>query len=187
MRPTDVALSFLPLAHVYERIAGLRVSLSRRNRRVCGANGGGAAGAPGSSSGCARRCRASSKKFTQTLSSRDITQRESKGRIFDWAMRVARKAVPWKAYGKGASPGLRLQWYIANTLVYSKIRAGLGGRKSSLPREARRSRPNRRNSSGGWACRCTRARLDGDVTGDVSQHRSRTESGQWGSRFPTSR
>ncbi|HEY4580343.1 MAG TPA: AMP-binding protein, partial [Candidatus Acidoferrales bacterium] len=46
----------------------------------------------------------------------------------DWAVAVARRAVPWRAYGRPASAGLRLQWRIADRLVYSKFRAGIGGR-----------------------------------------------------------
>src|SRR6202035_2882458 len=45
----------------------------------------------------------------------------------DWALRVATKAVPWRAYGKEPSGSLKFSWKIADRLVYSKIRAGLGG------------------------------------------------------------
>ena len=48
--------------------------------------------------------------------------------IFEWAMRVATAATPWRAYGRAVSAWTKLQWEIANKLVYSKIRAGLGGR-----------------------------------------------------------
>jgi long-chain acyl-CoA synthetase len=55
-----------------------------------------------------------------------------KRRIFDWALHVAAEAVPWRAYGKEASAGLKLRWSLADRLVYSKIRAGLGGRIRSF-------------------------------------------------------
>jgi long-chain acyl-CoA synthetase len=48
--------------------------------------------------------------------------------IFDAAIRVAAEAVPWRAYGKDVSFGVKLRWHIANRLVYSQIRAGVGGR-----------------------------------------------------------
>jgi long-chain acyl-CoA synthetase len=48
--------------------------------------------------------------------------------IFDWALRVAAKAVPWRAYGREVSPAVKLEWQIADKLVYSKIREGVGGR-----------------------------------------------------------
>jgi long-chain acyl-CoA synthetase len=50
-----------------------------------------------------------------------------KRRIFDWAIGVAREAVRWKAYGEEAPSGLRLRWKIADRIVYSKIREGIGG------------------------------------------------------------
>ncbi len=47
--------------------------------------------------------------------------------LFNWALRVAIKAMPWQAYGKAPSAGVKFSWGIADRLVYSKIRAGLGG------------------------------------------------------------
>ena len=43
-------------------------------------------------------------------------------------MRVARDSVRWKAYGEIAPLSTRVQWWIADRVVYSKIRAGVGGR-----------------------------------------------------------
>jgi len=56
-------------------------------------------------------------------------RRESgiKRNIFDWSLRVAEESVPWRAYGKTPSPSLKLRWRVADALVYSKIREGLGG------------------------------------------------------------
>lgn len=51
-----------------------------------------------------------------------------KRKIFDAAIRTAREAVPWRAYGKRASIGVRLRWHLADRIVYSKIRQGVGGR-----------------------------------------------------------
>ena len=48
-------------------------------------------------------------------------------KIFDWTLRVAEKAVPWQAYSRDVSFGLKLGWHVADTLVYSKIRDGSGG------------------------------------------------------------
>jgi long-chain acyl-CoA synthetase len=50
-----------------------------------------------------------------------------KRKMFEWALRVAQEATPWRAYGREASGWTRLKWKIADKLVYSKIRAGLGG------------------------------------------------------------
>ena len=51
-----------------------------------------------------------------------------KRKIFDWAMEVAGQSVRWKASGGHASPAVKLQWLLADQLVYKKVRAGLGGR-----------------------------------------------------------
>jgi long-chain acyl-CoA synthetase len=48
--------------------------------------------------------------------------------IFDWSMNVAKEAVRWKAYGEEAPSWLHLRWKIADRIVYSKIREGIGGR-----------------------------------------------------------
>jgi long-chain acyl-CoA synthetase len=48
--------------------------------------------------------------------------------LFDWAMRVAQRAIPWRTTGASASLALKLQWSLANRLVYEKIRQGTGGR-----------------------------------------------------------
>jgi len=52
----------------------------------------------------------------------------AKRKIFDFAMQTAREAAPWRSGEKPASLGLRLKWAIADKLVYSKIRAGTGGK-----------------------------------------------------------
>jgi long-chain acyl-CoA synthetase len=48
--------------------------------------------------------------------------------LFDWAVRTARRAIPWRAYGRPVSLAVKLQWAIADRLVYEKFRAGVGGR-----------------------------------------------------------
>jgi long-chain acyl-CoA synthetase len=52
----------------------------------------------------------------------------AKRAIFDWALRVAAKAVPWRAYGREVPAAVKLEWLIADKIVYSKIREGVGGR-----------------------------------------------------------
>ncbi len=51
-----------------------------------------------------------------------------KRKIFDGAMRVAQQAIPWRTTGASASAALKLQWNLADRLVYRKIRLGIGGR-----------------------------------------------------------
>jgi long-chain acyl-CoA synthetase len=48
-------------------------------------------------------------------------------KLFDWSMDVAKRAAPWRCGEGSVSPLLKLQWAVANKLVYSKIRAGTGG------------------------------------------------------------
>jgi long-chain acyl-CoA synthetase len=47
--------------------------------------------------------------------------------LFNWAMDIAKRAAPWRCGLTSAAPGLKLQWTLADKLVYSKIRAGTGG------------------------------------------------------------
>jgi long-chain acyl-CoA synthetase len=128
MMPTDVGLSFLPLAHVYERtmdyslffhgapvayveqMETVQQALREVHPTLLGA-------VP---------------RFYEKIYANVIEQGHHatgiKRKIFDWAIRVAGKAAPWRAYGKSASFSLKRQWDIADKIVYSKIRAGLGGR-----------------------------------------------------------
>jgi long-chain acyl-CoA synthetase len=50
-----------------------------------------------------------------------------KRKLFDWGMNLATRAAPWRCGMGPASPLLKLQWVLADRLVYSKIRAGTGG------------------------------------------------------------
>lgn len=52
----------------------------------------------------------------------------AKRKMFDFAMKTAREASGWRCGEQKASLGLQLKWAIANRLVYSKIRTGTGGR-----------------------------------------------------------
>jgi long-chain acyl-CoA synthetase len=124
----DVALSFLPLAHVYERTAsygfffrGVSVAYVRQVEMIAQAllevHPTIAAGVP----------RFFEKVYANILE-RGHQEKGLRRKIFDWALRVAEKAVPWRAYSKDVSFGVKLGWHVADTLVYSKIRDGLGGR-----------------------------------------------------------
>jgi len=128
MTPADVGLSFLPLAHVYERtndyacfLHGVSIAYVEQMETVQQA----LLEVHPTLLGAVPR-------FYEKIYANVIEQghRETgiKRKVFDWAMRVAAKAVPWRAYGKSASPLVRLQWDLADKIVYSKIRAGVGGR-----------------------------------------------------------
>jgi long-chain acyl-CoA synthetase len=51
-----------------------------------------------------------------------------KRKFFDFSIRTARESAGWRCGEANASPVVKLKWAIANKLVYSKIRAGTGGR-----------------------------------------------------------
>jgi long-chain acyl-CoA synthetase len=126
--PSDVALSFLPLAHVFERVMdygyffrGVSIAYVEQMQGVAEAllevHPTMAAAVP----------RFFEKMYSNIL---DKAHQETglKRKIFDWALRVAQESVPWRAYGRKVSPGLKWKWQVANRLVYAKIRAGLGGK-----------------------------------------------------------
>src|SRR5215472_3996878 len=124
---SDVALEFLPLAHVYERTAaysymfnGVAIAYLERIEDV-----------PLALLEIHPTLAAAVPRFFEKIYANILEKgsRESgiKRNIFDWSLRVAEESVPWRAYGKSPSPGLRLRWRVADALVYSKIREGLGG------------------------------------------------------------
>lgn len=126
--PDDVQLSFLPLAHVYERIFdytalfhGVTIAYLERIEDAAKAlievRPTIAAAVP----------RVFEKTYASILE-KGHKETGAKRRIFDWALRVAQEAVPWKAHGKPASAILKLKWNVADRIVYSKIREGIGGR-----------------------------------------------------------
>ncbi len=126
--PGDVALEFLPLAHVYERTVGYGylsrgVSIAYLEQIEAVAE---------ALLEVHPTMTAAVPRFFEKLYANILEKghRETglKRKIFDWALRVAQESVPWRAYGKKPSSGLKYRWGIADRLVYSKIRAGLGGK-----------------------------------------------------------
>lgn len=128
LAPGSIGLSFLPLAHVYERLVdygylfnGVTVAYVPRMEDV-----------PQALLQVRPHICAAVPRFFEKLHD-NIMERGAqttglRRRIFDWAMRVEQKAVPWRAYGRGVPLGVRLQWQLANRLVYKKFRDGVGGR-----------------------------------------------------------
>jgi long-chain acyl-CoA synthetase len=132
MGPPEVGLSFLPLAHVYERVVaygylfnGVSIAYVGRMEDVPQAllevHPDRAAAVP----------RFFEKIYANILE-RGHKEAAWKQKVFDWALGVAQKAVPWRAYGKDAPLGLKLRWSIMNTLVFSKIRTGLGKQRQQF-------------------------------------------------------
>lgn len=126
--PSDLQLSFLPLSHVYERIFdytalfhGVTIAYLEKIEDVAKAlvevHPTIAAAVP----------RLFEKMYANILA-KGHDETGVRRKIFDWAIRVAGEAARWKAYGEAPSLALRLKWNLANRLVYSKIREGIGGR-----------------------------------------------------------
>jgi long-chain acyl-CoA synthetase len=126
--PGDVGLSFLPLAHVYERVVdysyffrGISVAYVEQPETVAEAL---LEVHPTMVAAVPRFF----EKIYATIIEKGHRETGLKRAIFDWAVRVATQAAPWKAYSKTVSPSVRWRWRIANMLVYSKVRDGMGGK-----------------------------------------------------------
>ena len=125
---TDLALSFLPLAHVYERtmaygyfFRGVSIAYVEQMEKVPQAL------MEIHPTMCAAVPRFFEKMYANIVE-KGHKEEGLKRRIFDWALGVASEAAPWRAYGKHPGSITRLKWRIADKIVYSKIREGVGGR-----------------------------------------------------------
>jgi len=126
--PNDLALSFLPLAHVYERT----VDYGYLFRGVTTAYVEQMESVPQALLEVKPTITAAVPRFFEKIYANIVEKGHHetglKRKIFDWSLRVAEEAVRWRAYGKQPSFWTRQRWQIADRMVYSKIRAGLGGR-----------------------------------------------------------
>jgi long-chain acyl-CoA synthetase len=128
MTPSDVGLSFLPLAHVYERTMdyafffhGVPIAYVEQMETVQQA----LVEVHPTVFGAVPRFY---EKIYANVIEKGHHEVGIKRKVFDWAIGVAGQAVPWRAYGKNAPLGLKLKWNVADRIVYSKIRDALGGR-----------------------------------------------------------
>ncbi len=125
---TDLALSFLPLAHVYGRMIdylflfhGVTVAYVEAVELVSQAM------QDLRPTVMAAVPRVFEKMYTRIIEQGTKTT-GAKRKLFDWAMKIANQSAKWRCNGKPVPFSIRAQWAIANRLVYSKIRAGTGGR-----------------------------------------------------------
>lgn len=125
---TDLAISFLPLAHVYGRMLdylyifqGCPIAYVDVVENVAQAllevHPTVLAAVP----------RVFEKIYARLMEQGGKTS-GIKRKIFEFAMETAKAAGPWRSGEKSARLSLKLKWAIANRLVYSKIRSGTGGR-----------------------------------------------------------
>jgi long-chain acyl-CoA synthetase len=126
--PEDVELEFLPLAHIYERtlaytfiFCGVCVAYVDAMEKLPQA----LLEVRPTLAGAVPRV---FEKLYANIIEKGRQTRGVKRKLFDWSLRVAADSVNWKAYGKPAGIGLKSRWWLADRVVYSKIRAGLGGR-----------------------------------------------------------
>jgi long-chain acyl-CoA synthetase len=124
---TDLAVSFLPLAHVYGRMLdylyifnGCPVAYVEVVESVAQAL-----------LEIHPTVLAAVPRFFEKIYARLMEQGSratgAKRKIFDFAMQTAKEAAPWRCGEREAGLALKAKWAIANKLVYSKIRAGTGG------------------------------------------------------------
>jgi long-chain acyl-CoA synthetase len=124
----DVALSFLPLAHVYGRtldyiyiFGGAALAYVETVEAVAQAL-----------LEVRPTITAAVPRFFEKIYARLVEQgsktRGVKRMIFDWAMRVAEMSAQWRASQSHPKLAITLQWKLADALVYRKIRMGMGGR-----------------------------------------------------------
>jgi long-chain acyl-CoA synthetase len=128
LRPeTDLAVSFLPLAHVYGRMLdylylfqGCPIAYVEVVENVAQAL-----------LEVHPTILAAVPRFFEKIYARLMEQGSKttgvKRKIFDFAMKTARDSAPWRCGEKSASLPLKMKWALADRLVYSKIRAGTGG------------------------------------------------------------
>jgi long-chain acyl-CoA synthetase len=128
MTPADTAVSFLPLSHVYERV----IAYSYLFRGVHVAYVEQMDNLPQALLEIHPTLSAAVPRVFEKTYANIIQKGQAntgvKRRLFDWAVRVARDSVRWKAFGESAPLGLRIRWKIADRVVFSKIRDGVGGR-----------------------------------------------------------
>jgi long-chain acyl-CoA synthetase len=129
LRPeSDLAISFLPLAHVYGRMvdyvhlfSGITVAyvpvVEQVSQALLELHPTVMAAVP----------RVFEKIYVRVME-QGSTNTGAKKKIFDWSMRLTGKTAMWRAGETNISALLKLEWAIADRLVYSKIRAGTGGK-----------------------------------------------------------
>lgn len=127
-RPTDVCLSFLPLSHVAERIAdyiyfhsGATVAYAESIDAV-----------PKNMQEVRPTLAVGVPRFFEKVHDRVMSAMEeasdTKRRMFFWALDCAKQALPYRLKGASLPAGLGVKMWLADRLVFRKLRARLGGR-----------------------------------------------------------
>lgn len=124
----DAALSFLPLSHAFERLVvfvylscGVPVVFAESNETLARDL---LAVRPTVMAGVPRVY----EKLQSRILEKGMAVTGMRGRLFRWAMDVARRVAPYVPDGDPLPTRLALERRVADALVFKKIRAGLGGR-----------------------------------------------------------
>ena len=140
--PRDVALSFLPLCHIYGRM----LDYCYWHRGACLVYVADPRAAGDVLTSAAPSCLGAVPRFfekmLQRIHARARTLGPARRRLFAWAVEVGTEWVQRLNARRPVPPGLRLRRGLAHLLVYRKIRRALGGRLrllisggAPLPRE----------------------------------------------------
>jgi long-chain acyl-CoA synthetase len=128
IRPEDVALSFLPLSHSFERLVmyiylsvGTTVVFAESLETVARDL---AATRPTVMTGVPRVYEKLYGRVMETAEQGSPLKR----RIFHWALGVGKRRARVMLEGRSVPPSIRLQYGLADRLVFSKIRERTGGR-----------------------------------------------------------
>jgi long-chain acyl-CoA synthetase len=124
----DIAISFLPLAHVYGRTLdyahlfhGVTIAYVEAVEQVAQAL------LEIQPTLLAAVPRVFEKIYTRVVE-QGSKQTGYRRRIFDWAMEVASRSALWRSGEQNVNSQVKLAWGLADKLVYSKIREGTGGK-----------------------------------------------------------
>ena len=126
--PSDVALSFLPLSHIYERMVfytflhhGIPVAYAESNEAV-----------PQNLLEVRPTLATAVPRFFEKLHSRIMGNLHQgswpRRKLFWWAASVGRQELACRVAGRPAPGGLRLRHRLADRLVFRRLRRRLGGR-----------------------------------------------------------
>jgi len=125
---TDLAISFLPLAHIYGRTLdyfyifhGIPVAYVGVVEQVSQA----LLEVRPTILGAVPRV---FEKIYARVMEQGHKSAGMKRRIFEWSMKVASRSARWRSGEGSASLAVKMEWFIVDELVYSKIRAGTGGK-----------------------------------------------------------
>ena len=127
--PADVALSFLPLCHIFERMGGFYLMLAKG---VTIAFAESIEKVPANMAEIRPTLMFSTPRLYEKMYARVLEKVASdppaRQKVFHWAIGVGRRVFDHRVAGTAPGPLLKLQAALADRLVFGKIRDRVGGR-----------------------------------------------------------